>query len=1125
MRCLACEADNPATGKFCGNCGASLAVACAGCGQRNPPANRFCSECGSQLAGAGPPPPAVSPQTYTPRHLAERILISRSALEGERKQVTVLFADIKGSTELIQALDPEEARTLLDGAVRAMMDGVHRYEGTVNQILGDGIMALFGAPLAHEDHALRACYAALAIQAAIARYAGQARREHGLDVQVRIGLNSGEVVVRAIATDLRMDYSAIGHTTHLAARMEQLARDGSILLTAQTLALAEGYIQVRSLGPARVKGLAEPVEVFELVGPAATRTRLQAAAARGLTPFVGRVAELEAIYRALEQARRGHGQVLALVGEPGVGKSRLVWEVTHSHRTQGWLVLESSSVSYGRASSYLPLIELLKAYCRIEARDDERTVREKVTGRLLTLDESLRSALPALLALLEVPVEDPNWQLLDPSQRRRQTLEACRRLLLRESQVQPLLLVFEDLHWVDAETQALLDSLVESLPTARVLLLVNYRPEYAHSWSNKTYYCQLRVDPLPADSAEDLLQALLGAASALEPLKRLLIERTEGNPFFLEESVRTLVEIHALVGERGAYQLAKALPSIQVPATVQAVLAARIDRLPPEDKRLLESAAVIGKDIPFALLQAIAESPEDELRRYLARLQVAEFLYEMSLFPELEYTFRHALTHEVAYRSLLQERRRALHARIVEVIEQLASDRLAEHVERLAHHALQGEVWDKAVRYLRQAGLKAVARSAHRKAVEYFDQALGALAHLPETRETLALAIDLRLDLRTALFPLVEIARIFEYLREAETLAEALGDDRRLSRVSAFMTNCLWLLGEHDRAIEAGQRSLATAEALSDIPLQVLANFYLALTYWARGDHRRAIDSHRRVVAAIEADRMGERFGTAGCPAVLSRGYLAWCLAELGEFAEGTALGQQAVRIGETLDHPYSLTVACIQLGGLYLRRGHVRQAIATLERGLDLCRTWDIPQLFPWAASRLGAAYALAGRVADGLRLLQTAVAQAESGGTLIEGPLWTIWLSEAHLLAGQMTDALQLASSAVDRCAARHERGYQAWGLRLLGEIAARSDPPQVDQAETAYRGASALAEELGMRPLLAHCHLGLSTVCQRSGNLARAGAERSTAVALLREMEMTFWLAGAGADGELTHATTGQ
>jgi class 3 adenylate cyclase len=670
--------------------------------------------------------PAQAPLTYTPPYLAEKILTSRSALEGERKQVTVLFADLKGSMELLADRDPEEARQLLDPVLERMMAAVHRYEGTVNQVMGDGIMALFGAPIAHEDHAVRACYAALRMQEAVKQYAAEVQRRHGVPIHMRVGLHAGEVVVRSIGNDLHMDYTAVGQTTHLAARMEQMAMPGSILITPTVLGLVEGFVQVKALGALPVRGLRDPVEVYEVTGAGMVRSRLQAAAARGLTRFVGRQAELTTLQQALAQASAGHGQVVALVGEAGVGKSRLVYEYTHSHRTQGWRVLESASVSYGKATPYLPVMDLLKRYCHVDDSDDGRTIRAKVTGQVLTLDETLQDTGPALLTLLDALPDDSPFLTLDPPQRRQRTLDALKRVLLRESQVQPLLLVFEDLHWIDTETQALLDGLVESLPTARLLLLVNYRPEYQHSWGSKTYYTQLRLDPLPPASADKFLQALLGDDPSLGPLKQLLIERTEGNPFFLEESVRTFVETGVLVGEPGAYHLVQALPTIEVPATVQAVLAARIDRLPPEDKRLLQTAAVIGTDVSFTLLHAIADMSEETLPRGLAHLQAVEFLYEAQLFPEQEYTFTHALTHEVAYGSLLLERRRVLHRRIVEALEALYPDRLAEHVEQLTHHALRGEVWDKALAYCRQAGAKAMTRSANREAVVCFEQALAA---------------------------------------------------------------------------------------------------------------------------------------------------------------------------------------------------------------------------------------------------------------------------------------------------------------------------------------------------------------------------------------------------------------
>jgi class 3 adenylate cyclase/tetratricopeptide (TPR) repeat protein len=1112
MQCPRCERENPADARFCNGCGARLELACAGCGHVNPLGSRFCNGCGAKLGDAAPSGPQTrfaSPETYTPKHLAEKILTSRTALEGERKQVTVLFADLKGSMELLADRDPEEARKLLDPVLERMMEAVHRYEGTVNQVMGDGIMALFGAPLAHEDHAVRACYAALRMQESVAQYAERVFRSHGVPLQIRVGLNSGEVVVRAIGSDLHMDYTAVGQTTHLAARMEQMATPGTILLAPATLRLAEGYVQVMARGPVAVKGLPDPVEIYALTGASAQRSRLHVAAARGLTRFVGRDAEIEQIRRALALGHEGRGQVVAIVGEPGVGKSRLVYEFTRSHRTQDWLVLEAGSLSYGKATSYLPVIDLLKAYFKIDDRETHRDIREKVTGKLLTLDRALEPILPAVLALLDVPVEDAPWQALDPAQRRQRTLDGVKRLLLRESENQPLLVVFEDLHWIDAETQALLDSLVESLPTARVLLLVNYRPEYQHAWGGKTYYLQLRIDPLRPETADALLTALLGEDQTLAPLKRVLIARTEGNPFFLEESVRTLAETQVLVGERGAYRVTTAPDTWQIPATAQAILAARIDRLAPEDKRLLQAAAVIGKDVPFALLQAIADVPADTLHQGLRHLQGAEFLYEATLFPDLEYTFKHAFTHEVGYGSLLQDRRRALHARIVQAIEALYPERLTEQVERLAHHAARGELWEKAFAYLREAGTKAAGRSAHRDAVSHFERALAVLRYLPKTEESRKAAIDVRFACRSSLLPLGELDGILHHLREAETMAQGLADQRRLGWASTYMTIHFSMIGQNEQGLASGQRAVALAAAVGDVRLQVVASAYLGQAEYRAGEYRLAVERLRWSVASLTGDLVRERLGQAALPAVYCRTLLASSLAELGEFSEGTARAQEAIQIAEALDHPFSLGLAFHGTGRLYLCKGDVQKAVAALERGHDVCRARVVGHWLPVICASLGLAYATTGRPAEAFPLLEQTLERLTSAQMMIYQSLLLTSLSETYLLAGRTDDASQRAQEALRVSCDRGERGVQAHTIRLLGEIAAHHDPPEVEQAEAHYRNAGALADERGMRPLMAHCHLGLGKLYHRTGDRAKAQEHLTNAATMYREMDMGFWL----------------
>jgi len=1081
-------------------------MTCSRCQHENRAGAKFCEECGAPLATTTPR--FASPESYTPKHLAEKILTSRTVLEGERKQVTVLFADVKGSMELLADRDPEEARKILDPVLELMMDCVHHYEGTVNQVMGDGIMALFGAPLAHEDHAVRACYAALRMQDALRRGNEHLRRTQGVEVQARVGINSGEVVVRAIRSDLRMDYSAVGQTVHLAARMEQLAAPGTSRITASTLQLVEGYFQLRALGPVPVKGLADPLDVYELIGAGVARTRLQAGAARGLSRFVGRQDEMDELRGALERAGRGHGQVLAVVGEPGVGKSRLFWELTRSHGVQGWLTLETAAASWGRSTAYLSVIDLLKAYFGIEAGDDARRTRERITGKVLTLDQALASDIPALLALFDLPVEDPGWQEIDPPQRRLKTLSAVKRLLLRESQAQPLALVFEDLHWMDGQSQAVLDSLVEAVPAARILLLLNYRPEYECRWRTKSHYTELRVESLPAESAGVLLSALLGDAAELSPLKQLLITRTEGNPFFIEEGVRTLVETGVLVGRRGAYRVAAPVEGIQVPATVQSILAARIDRLPAEEKSLLQVAAVIGDRVPHALLEAVAAVPAARLALSLARLQAADFVYEATLFPDLEFAFTHALTHDVAYAGLLHDHRRDLHARITTAIERLSGDRPSEDVNRLAHHALRGEMWDKAVRYLRLAGRKATTRSAYQEAVGCFEQALEALRRLPAGDETTAVAVDLRLDLRTALTPLGQYRKILDLLREAEALASELGDDRRLGHVIADISARLRNTGDHAGALEAGRRACVIAANLGDRDLELEATYRLAQAHFAIGDVARSVELLRQTldVSTDLSTRGGSRL-----PRYLAawpRAWLAIGLARLGEFDGAIAHGEAAVRLAESAAHPHTLIEAQSALGRVHLDRGDLARAIAMFELGLAPSRAWNI-----WDSSvfsGLGYAYALAGRMAEALPLLLEAVERGQTIDALGLGHSMRVSrLGHGYLLAARVEEARACAQQALEFARAQQERGNEAYALHLLGEVATHGRDADLADAERDLREALARATELRMCPLVAHCHVGLRTVSRRQDKPHEAQQHLATATTMYRAMRMEFYL----------------
>ncbi len=1093
-------------------CGASVARTCVKCEAELPVGAAFCFACGQPVNGAsGAEPRFASPDSYTPKHLAEKILSSKRAAEGERKQVTVLFADIKSSMELLADRDPEEARELLDPMLEHMMEAVHRYEGTINQVMGDGIMALFGWPLAHEDHAVRACYAALRMQDSVKRYADDVFRAHGVTVQIRVGINSGEVVIRGIGSDLHMDYTAVGHTAHLAARMEQLALAGTILLAPATLQLAEGYVLVKKRGPVPIKGLATPMEVYELIGVEAVGSRLRASTARGLTRFVGRHNELDQLYQALERASAGHGQVVTVVGEPGVGKSRLYWEFIRSGRTQGWLILESGTVSFGKAAPYLPVINLLKAYFQIVGQDDRQKILEKVTTRLRALDSALEPTLPAIMSVLDVPVEDARWERLDPPERQQRTLDAMRYLLLRESQVRPLIVIVEDLQSIDTATQTFLDSLVQSLPFARLLLLVNYRPEYQHGWSNKACHRHLRIDPLPEESVDDLLASLLGTDKSLEPLKRELTERTEGNPLFLEESVRAHVEIKTLVGERGDYHLAQDAPvstsihSSSVPPTVKTILEARIDRLSPKDKRLLQTASAIGKDVPFALLKAIVERPDDDLRAGLTRLQAAEFLYEVRLFPDLEYSFKHSMTREVAYESLLRKERIALHARAAHALVTLAAGHLDEHVERVAEHAEQGELWDTALDYLERAGAKAFALYANAEAAGFFERALKVLRHLPESRATLEQAVDIRFELRNALIALCELDRIRQSLQEIEPLLTRLGDNARSARHAAFRCNYHFLAGEQRRAIEFGEAGLHRARECGDRLVQGELLYRLGQSYHLLGENRPAIALLEESLEFTVERHERNRFELSVIPAVVSRTWLVSALAECGDFRTGMTHAKRALEISEQAEHPLSQVLGWLAIGHLLRRKGELDGAIGAMERGMALCDRYALPIWRLRLLSSLGVAYACCGRLSEGLQLAEQALTDAGPMRLIVDQPMLLVHLGQASLLAGRIEDALMYGKRALEGALAHEGKGNEAWARFLIARACRASGPEAMDESTKELEAALRLAIACGARPLAAFCQTTLGEIHARRGDKAKAQEFTAAADAIYADLDM--------------------
>ncbi len=972
MRCASCGSENPAGKKFCGDCGAELSNRCPKCGAENSDGKKFCGDCGAALGVATRA--AGAPARARPR--TTEIVEPAGELEGERKLVTALFADIKGSTELEQNLDPEEARAIIDPALKLMIAAVHRYDGYVVQSTGDGIFAMFGAPLAHEDHPQRALYAALRMQEDLRRYAATLRERGWAPIEIRVGVNTGEVVVRSIKTgDGQIEYTPIGHSANLASRMQTVAATGTIAATENTRKLCEGYFTFRSIGPTRVKGVSEPVNVHEVMGLGPLRTRLQASARRGLSKFVGREAELVQMKHALELAKSGRGQVVAAVGEAGVGKSRLFFEFQAVGQS-GCLVLETLSVSHGKASAYLPLIDLLKNYFEITSDDDGRRRREKIAGKILILDRALEDTLPYIFTLLEVVESDDQLARLDPEIRRRRTLDAIKRLLLRESLSQPLVVIFEDLHWLDDGSRALLNLLADSIGTARVMMLVNYRPEFTHNWGNKTYYTQLRLDPLSAESGEEMLRALLDDGRELAPLKQLIIEKTEGNPLFMEEIVQALFEQGALV-RNGSIKLAKSLSTIQIPSTVQAVLASRIDRLPPEQKDLLQTLAVIGKEFPYRLVREVSGKADEELQTLLSELQLAEFIYEQPAISDVGYVFKHALSQQVASGSALLERRRVLHQRVARALEAQFPETVETQPELIAHHYSEAGLGAQAIPYWLRAGERALQRWANLEAINHLKKGLELLGSIPDAPERSRPANEAQ---RCALLLILGDAQFYagEFLEGQETLllaaavARSLGsteslvraalelvdatfygglpalpavrlleealqrlgteDNSLTAKILSYLARALGASGQSQQALRYAEQSVAMARRLGDPGL--IAHSLLGMFGALMGPEY----AGQRLPVAIE---MVDRAEEANATEVLGEAHWwrAYCLLESGDVMAADADIDTQGRVVEEQNRPFSLSLNAMFRAMRALMRGRFEDSERLAQQALTIAQ------------------------------------------------------------------------------------------------------------------------------------------------------------------------------------------
>jgi len=1003
MRCSNCKTENPAGKKFCGDCGAALANLCPKCGAENPAGKRFCGECGTALEA-----PAAVASAKKSSDSAIRVAESPAPenLEGERKTVTALFVDIKGSTEMMEDLDPEKARAVIDPALKLMMDAVHRYDGYVVQSTGDGIFALFGAPLAREDHPQRALYAALRMQEELRRYSATVVADGGTPIQCRIGINTGEVVVRSIQTGAgHVEYTPVGHTSNLASRMQTTAPVGSIAVTEMTRKLCEGYFVLKPLGATKVKGVSEPVNVYEVTGLGPLRTRLQRSAGRGYTKFVGRNREMDAMKAAAEQAKAGHGQIVAAMAEPGVGKSRLTFEFKAVSQS-GWMVLEIFSVSHGKASAFLPVLDLLHGYFKIASDDDARTRREKVNGKVLTLDRSLKDTISYLFALLGI-VEgaDPLAQM-DTQARKRRTLEAIKRIMIRESLNQPLMVIFEDLHWIDDETQALLNLLADSIGTAKILLLVNYRPEYSHQWGSKTYYTQLRLDPLGRESADEMLQSLLGDSAELAPLKRLIIEKTEGNPFFIEETVEVLLDDGALVRD-GSIKLVKPLAELKIPPTVQAILASRIDRLPPAEKDLLQTLAVIGREFALGLVRRVVGKSEDELNRMLHALQLAEFIYEQPAAGDIEYIFKHALTQEVAYKSVLVERRKLVHERVGSAMEASFAQSIEDHLSQLAYHYGRSSNVGKTVEYLDRAGQQAMTRGALKEAELHFRQAIAALSTTSETPERVRREFDLQFALWQVLAYISRMGagenlRASRRLRE---LGEKTGNPEQLIRALRAAWGPAFEQGDMTAAQQIAEQLLEIAQRSGSRYGLTMAHHFQGICFQFRGELTQALQHFEATIASYnETDFTGYIMVDLHVGALLRIGVALW---HLGSADQGRAKIREAISLSEGLKKPGNMAFALRAASAFYMELREPAHLHEVAERLFTLASELQMPQYVASGSIYRGWAMAEQGRTNEGIALIRAGLDSAATLGLPANAETLRV-SSEWQAHAGQLEEAL---------------------------------------------------------------------------------------------------------------------
>ena len=1092
MRCPSCNYDNPADALFCMKCGTKVEPRCSSCDTVNPAAANFCRKCGGALGAAADSSPGPAAAVKTPRVEVTLERPTAEGLEGERKTVTAMFADIKGSTELMRDLDPEEARAIVDPALKLMIDAVHRYDGYVVQSTGDGIFALFGAPVAHEDHPQRAVHAAIAARDDL-RGHGKDLRIHGrAGLEVRIGINTGEVVMRSVQTGGHIEYSPVGHVINLASRMQSVAPADGVVVSEETRVLVEGYFELRPLGPTAVKGVAGSINVYEVMATGALRGHFDLAARRGLTRFVGRARELEQLQRALEQAIGGRGQIVAVMAEAGTGKSRLFHEFKAT-LPPACKLLEAYSVSHGKASAWLPVLELLRGYFDLRDAEDAASRRAKVRAALAELDPTLDDTLPYLFALLGIQEAPDPIAHMDPQIKRRRTLDAIKRIVLRESLNQPIVVIFEDLHWIDEQTQALLDLVADSIAPAKILLLVNYRPEYSEQWNSKTYYSKIGLNPLGGADGAAMLAALLGASVELNPLKKLIVERTGGNPFFVEEFVQALFDEGALI-RNGAVKVTRSLSQLRLPLTVQGILAERIDRQPGEHKQLLQTLSVIGRESSLNLLTQVAAHPNSQLARMLSELRAAEFIYEQPVSGGVEYVFKHALTQEVAYNSLLIERRKQLHERAGQAIESMFAEQLDDHLTQLAHHYGHSDNVEKAIEYLGRAGQQALQRSAHDDAISGLNAAIVLLQALPDSPGRLQRELPLQLARGSVLSAIKgwsapEVERA--YLRARE-LCERLGDRPEFFFVLYGLYVVYYIRGELPMAYALAEQLLRRAQSNNDSTHLLLAHNALGSVTFDMGKLLPAKEHMEATISLYDPARHGPfAVGTSFDLKGFALSYVAMTVWLLGYPDEALKRAEEAVEYTRTLSHPLSMTGVEFFLGVVRQLRREAGDAQKAPERAIALSAEHGFAFWLGVATILRGSATAQQGLDEEGIAQMEEGLSAYRSTAAKTGGPRWLSWLAEACMESGRLNDGLSVLAEALASVQETDGHQYEAEICRLRGELLLKQNHSNTTEAQECFERALAIAGSQSAKSLELRATTSLARLLNQTGRRDEARA----------------------------------